>query len=118
MVRLPALLTLVAFAFVLAGCGHMPVMSMVKLARIDFRTTDPAQFRNDRNNVAMPHITLLRCTNHLCRRARRGTRSAAGRERPVTAEGMPTCRRPVQHGGPCEGFRRPVLTVHGPSVLA
>ena len=29
----------------MAGCGHMPVTSMVKLARIDFETTDPAQLR-------------------------------------------------------------------------
>lgn len=27
------------------GCSHMPVTSMVKLARIDFETTDPAQLR-------------------------------------------------------------------------
>lgn len=29
----------------MAGCSHMPVTSMVKLARIDFETTDPAQLR-------------------------------------------------------------------------
>lgn len=29
----------------LAGCGHMPVTSMVKLARVDFETSDPAQLR-------------------------------------------------------------------------
>jgi hypothetical protein len=34
-----------ATALVLAGCGHMPVMSMVKLARVDFVTTDPAGLR-------------------------------------------------------------------------
>jgi hypothetical protein len=27
----------------LGGCGHMPVTSMLKLARIDFANTDPAQ---------------------------------------------------------------------------
>ncbi len=27
------------------GCGHMPVTSMVKLARVDFQTSDPAQLR-------------------------------------------------------------------------
>ena len=32
-------------ALTLAGCGHMPVTSMVKLARIDFTATDPDQFR-------------------------------------------------------------------------
>lgn len=30
---------------VCAGCGHMPVSSMVKLARIDFQTTDPERLR-------------------------------------------------------------------------
>jgi hypothetical protein len=30
-------------AIALAGCGHMPVTSMVKLARVDFETSDPAQ---------------------------------------------------------------------------
>ena len=29
----------------LAGCGHMPVTSMIKLARVDFAKTDPAQVR-------------------------------------------------------------------------
>lgn len=29
----------------LAGCGHTPVTSMVKLARVDFETSDPAQLR-------------------------------------------------------------------------
>ena len=29
----------------LSGCGHMPVTSMLKLARIDFTNTDPAQLR-------------------------------------------------------------------------
>ncbi len=29
----------------MAGCSHMPVTSMVKLARVDFETTDPAQLR-------------------------------------------------------------------------
>jgi hypothetical protein len=32
-------------AFALSGCGHMPVTSMVKLARVDFETSDPAQLR-------------------------------------------------------------------------
>ena len=32
-------------ALLLAGCGHMPVTSMVKLARVDFETSDPAQLR-------------------------------------------------------------------------
>lgn len=29
----------------LASCSHMPVTSMVKLARVDFETSDPAQLR-------------------------------------------------------------------------
>ena len=29
----------------LTGCGHMPVTSMVKLARVDLETSDPAQLR-------------------------------------------------------------------------
>ena len=32
-------------SFLLAACGHMPVTSMVKLARIDFATVDPAELR-------------------------------------------------------------------------
>lgn len=41
---------LVARSFVsafslLTACGHMPVTSMVKLARIDFTTVDPAELR-------------------------------------------------------------------------
>ena len=28
-----------------AGCSHMPVTSMVKLARVDFETSDPVQLR-------------------------------------------------------------------------
>ena len=29
----------------LAGCGHVPLTSMLKLSRIDFKTTDPASLR-------------------------------------------------------------------------
>ena len=29
----------------LGACGHVPVLSMLKLARIDFKTTDPARLR-------------------------------------------------------------------------
>lgn len=29
----------------MSGCGHMPVTSMVKLARVDFETSDPTQLR-------------------------------------------------------------------------
>ena len=31
--------------WLLAGCGHMPVTSMVRLARVDFQTTDPEKLR-------------------------------------------------------------------------
>src|SRR5262245_57227072 len=36
---------LVALAFLLAGCTHMPVMSMIRLAQIDFASTNPAELR-------------------------------------------------------------------------
>jgi hypothetical protein len=39
----PLLRVLVVLA--VAGCSHMPVTSMVKLARVDFETSDPAQLR-------------------------------------------------------------------------
>src|SRR5437762_11052175 len=39
----PLLSVLVVLA--VAGCGHMPLTSMVKLARVDFETSDPAQLR-------------------------------------------------------------------------
>jgi hypothetical protein len=48
----------VAFLFLvaaLAGCGHMPVTSMLKLARIDFANTDPAQLRAA---VKLPRVVL------------------------------------------------------------
>ena len=35
----------VCITLTLASCGHMPVTSMVKLARVDFETSDPAQLR-------------------------------------------------------------------------
>jgi hypothetical protein len=40
------LTALIGVAFLaLAGCGHMPLTSIVQLARIDVRTTDPALLR-------------------------------------------------------------------------
>src|SRR5437868_6210959 len=40
------LTALLGVAFLaLAGCGHMPLTSMVQLARIDFTSTDPAALR-------------------------------------------------------------------------
>src|SRR5262245_35782181 len=42
----PAPRLLFALAFLgLTGCGHMPVTSMVKLAAVDFQTTDPDRLR-------------------------------------------------------------------------
>lgn len=38
-------LLLVLPVMAMAGCSHMPVTSMVKLARVDFETSDPAQLR-------------------------------------------------------------------------
>lgn len=37
--------TILSLVGALGGCGHMPVTSMLKLARIDFANTDPAQLR-------------------------------------------------------------------------
>jgi len=37
--------SLVALAFPLAGCTHMPVMSIIKLAQVDFASTNPAELR-------------------------------------------------------------------------
>ena len=37
--------SLAVLGFLLAGCGHMPVTSMIKLAQIDFTSTDPALWR-------------------------------------------------------------------------
>src|SRR5262245_3244665 len=31
--------------FAMSACSHMPVTSMVRLARVDFETSDPAQLR-------------------------------------------------------------------------
>jgi hypothetical protein len=42
--RLP-LVALGLAAIVLSGCGHVPVASMLQLARIDFANTDPARLR-------------------------------------------------------------------------
>lgn len=36
---------LVILSVTMAGCSHMPVTSMIKLARVDFETSDPAQLR-------------------------------------------------------------------------
>jgi hypothetical protein len=36
---------LLALCLLLCGCGQVPVTSLIKLARIDFQNTDPAQLR-------------------------------------------------------------------------
>src|SRR5262245_10323625 len=41
----------------LAGCGHMPVTSMIKLARADLATTDPMQLRAA---VKLPRVLRLK----------------------------------------------------------
>ena len=40
-----------------AGCGHMPGTSMVKLAQVDFQTTDPEKLRVA---VKLPHMLRAR----------------------------------------------------------
>jgi hypothetical protein len=60
-------IALIALAFLtLGGCGHMPVTSMVRLAQVDFQTTDPDKLRVA---VQLPRIlkpraegTVLRIT--------------------------------------------------------
>jgi hypothetical protein len=39
------LIAAVSLALVVVGCGHMPVTSMIKLARADLTASDPAQLR-------------------------------------------------------------------------
>ena len=42
---LPHSLLPILLMLAVAGCSHMPVTSMVKLARVDFETSDPVQLR-------------------------------------------------------------------------
>jgi len=58
----------------LSGCGHMPVTSMVRLARVDFQTTDPARLRVA---VKLPHMLRARADGSVLRVA---VRLASGRE--------------------------------------
>ncbi len=62
-------LAVLLFLSSLAGCGHVPVTSMVKLARIDFQTTDPARLRValrlPRALKARAETTVLRVTVRL-----------------------------------------------------
>ena len=50
-------LVLVAIALLLAGCGHMPVTSMIRLARADLAGTDPVQLRAA---VKLPRVLKLK----------------------------------------------------------
>ena len=43
--RHPPRSLVIMLSVALVGCSHMPVTSMVKLARVDFETSDPAQLR-------------------------------------------------------------------------
>ena len=68
---------LTAFMFaVLAGCGHMPVASMVKLAQVDFQTTDPEKLRVA---VKLPQVLKARAEGTVLRiivRLANGTQQA------------------------------------------
>lgn len=73
----------------LTGCSHMPVTSMVRLARIDFETTDPAQLRAaiklPRSLRAQPNGVLLRIAVQVGR-APEEARDFVLRELPEPAE--------------------------------
>jgi hypothetical protein len=43
--RLVSILLITFTILAATGCGHMPVASMVKLAQVDFQTTDPERLR-------------------------------------------------------------------------
>jgi hypothetical protein len=53
-----------AFCLLATGCGHMPATSLIRLARVDFETTDPAQLRAavklPRALRPLPHGVVLR----------------------------------------------------------
>jgi hypothetical protein len=91
---------LIGLAFLaLTGCGHMPVTSMVRLAQVDFQTTDPEMLRVA---VQLPRLlraraesTMLRITvgladgssqarNFALRTAHEGDAPAADREAAVS----------------------------------
>src|SRR5438132_13157514 len=57
MAHLQAPLSWTVLAVLLAGCGHMPVTSMIRLARADLANTDPAQLRAA---VKLPRSLRLR----------------------------------------------------------
>ena len=43
--QLAGCVAILPLLLLLSACGHVPVLSMLKLARIDFKTTDPARLR-------------------------------------------------------------------------
>lgn len=58
-------IVLVALVFLsVSACGHMPVTSMVKLARVDFQTTDPEKLRVA---VKLPDMLKARAEGSLLR---------------------------------------------------
>jgi hypothetical protein len=73
----------------MAGCSHMPVTSMVKLARVDFETSDPAQLRAaiklPRSLRARPNGVALRVSVQVGR-APEEARDFTLRELPEPAE--------------------------------
>lgn len=64
---------LVVLSVAMAGCSHMPVTSMIKLARVDFETSDPAQLRAaiklPRSLQARPNGVALRISVQVGRTA-------------------------------------------------
>src|SRR5215470_9280127 len=60
------LIALALLALSSTGCGHMPATSMIRLARVDFETTDPAQLRAavrlPQVLQPLPHSMVLRVT--------------------------------------------------------
>lgn len=73
----------------MTGCSHMPVTSMVKLARVDFETSDPAQLRAaiklPRSLRARPNGVALRISVQVGR-APEEARDFTLRELPEPAE--------------------------------
>lgn len=80
---------LVVLSVAMAGCSHMPVTSMIKLARVDFETSDPAQLRAaiklPRSLRARPNGVALRISVQVGRAAEEA-RDFMLRELPEPAE--------------------------------
>jgi hypothetical protein len=86
--RLPRSLVIM-LSVTMAGCSHMPVTSMIKLARVDFETSDPAQLRAaiklPRSLRARPNGVALRVSVQVGR-APEEARDFTLRELPEPAE--------------------------------